>query len=196
MGTREKEGVDPEGLQELLELLDSVSKIDLSVEVPEQQPNDKLIEALRSNRTIRRGVKGKGLKLKKLHWKTKASRRKNYLHTIHYPRMKARLAEQLTTGEGWYSYLVTGWKRHKQDYRLTREEFLQHIYPRLNGRVPVFYRYSLKKPISLENVYVLGEDRSVLWDGAEYRLIRLGYCLPSIADSSEDTEQQSVRASG
>jgi hypothetical protein len=146
-------------------------------------PNDKLLDALRSNRIIHRGVKGKGRPLKKLHWKTKAARRKNYLHTIHYPRMKDRLAEQLTTGEGWYRYLTAGWRKHKQEYRLTQEEFMEQIYPRLNGRVPVFYRYSLKKPISLDNCYVLGEDRSVLWDGAEYKLERLGYCL------SPDIEQ-------
>ena len=91
------------------------------------------------------------------------------------------LAKMLTTPEGWWKYLTEGsWKKRGVEVELTYEEFVEHIYPVSVGKglIPVFLRYDSEKPISLENVIVKDtKSRSVVFDGAEYKLRLLGMIL-------------------
>lgn len=184
-GSTEK-GDDLEAVQSLLDmssLLDRINKIDLK-KIEEKieenlSPNDRLIRDLKANRTVKRVVKGKGRYKANLHWKTKAHRRKKYYAMVGAPRRREGLAEMISTPEGWYEYIVTSWKKHGTAYRLTREEWIEHVAPLLGGRVPVLRRYSTRKPFSLENMYVVNMDDSkdVIFEGADYKLRLLGACL-------------------
>lgn len=169
-------------IQGLLDLLDVVKGIDLGEVVKETEQalsaQDRMIRDLKANRHIKRMLKGKGRYKANLHWKTKAARNRKYWNEVGNPRRRARVAETLNTGEGWFVYLTQGWRMHRTEVTLTLDEWLSVIYPLLEGRVPVFRRYNTKKPIALENVLVRDQDsREVIFDGTEYSLRQKGYIL-------------------
>jgi hypothetical protein len=195
MSSKDHKGIDPEGLQELLEVLEKVGEIDLSkVErelEAEHSPNDLLIRALKNKQSIRRGLKGSTVKIKPLHWKQKRGIHRRYYHEVRVPRRKAQLAEELQTGEGWYRYVTACWKRHKEPYRLKEKEFLEFIYPHFEGGLPVFVRYDKSKPFSLENIYVLDQDtHRCMFCGMEHKMIRMGYALSPDTDTPEGVRPQ------
>jgi hypothetical protein len=175
-------GMSPSDALMLSDLLDQLKGIDLNqtASVMDATPVDRLISDLKNNKTVSRALKGKGRYKANLHWKTKAHRRKAYYAEVGAPRRRRKIAEQLTTAEGWFAYLVTGWKIHRTPFTLTLEEWVTQLYPVTVGRgyVPVFQRYNTRRPVSLDNVIVRdAESREVLFDGAEYSLNKLGYTL-------------------
>lgn len=181
VGSR-KEGIPLDEIEGLMEVLGKINQIDLGkIEIEKEAkltPQEKMIRDLKANRHIKRMLKGKGRYKANLHWKTKAARNRKYWNEIGNPRRRARIAETLNTGEGWYKYLVDRWRIHRTEVRLTQDEWLSEIYPLLEGRVPIFRRYDTRKPVALDNVLVRDQDTgSVIFDGAEYRLRKLGYCL-------------------
>lgn len=187
-----KKPMSPTEALEMAELLEKLKGIDLNkVETPAavDTPVDQMIRNLKNNKTVTRALKGKGRYKANLHWKTKAHKNRKYYAEVGAPRRRARLAELLTTPEGWYEYVVANWKRHRIPYRLTLEEFLEHVYPGMcrntDGtfaerarNVPVFRRYNTRKPMALNNMIVRDMDTGeVLFDSTEYVMKKLGYAL-------------------
>lgn len=180
MGTGKK-GMSAEDALELAELLGKLKGIDLdAIKAEEETAVTRLVKDLRNNKTVSRALKGKGRYKANLHWKTKAHKRRAYYAEVGAPRRREKIAEQLTTPEGWYEYLTVGWHRHKVPYRLTLEEWLSTLYPLTVGRgkVPVFKRYNTRRPMALDNVIVRDMDsREVLFDGADWKMQQMGYTL-------------------
>jgi hypothetical protein len=175
----------PEDIQELLDMtsfLDTLNRIDLGKLESEKEkalkPTDRMIRDLKANKKVSRYLKGKTAPRKKMHWKQKRRNLRNYYHEHAKPRRALRRAELLTTGEGWYKYLREEWRDRKTPVRMTEGEWVREVYPLLEGRLPVIIRYDSSKPIALENIYVVDTDtRAVLFEGKDYELKKLGYCL-------------------
>ena len=61
-------------------------------------------------------------------------------------------------------------------FRITREEWNEHVAPELKGRLPIIRRCSTRKPVTLENCYIVDQDKpkDVIFEGSEYSLVRMG----------------------
>jgi hypothetical protein len=183
--SREKRGMTPEEAMEYADLIRKLNAIDLDKVQDEKRaalsPMERLVADLGENKDVARRLKGKR---KKTHWK-KAKRLKREYDRTRYrevlkPQRKKELAEKLTTAEGWWEYLNRNWRWLKTPVTMTQEEWTEVVWPRLNGRVPVFFRYNTKEPISLANIVVkCTETREVMFDGQEWDMIRMGYVLHS-----------------
>lgn len=112
----------------------------------------------------------------KVHWKTKEKRRKAYRIEIANPRRWKKEAEQWKTGEGWYAYCSKLWRQNKIGIELTEAEWLEHVYPKVEGTLFTVQRYNKKGPISLDNILCMYEGK-VLFDGKEFTLEKIGACL-------------------
>jgi hypothetical protein len=126
---------------------------------------------------INRKRKKRGPGRPKVHWKTKDRRRRQYRVEVATPRRWAKEAEQWKTGEGWFAYMSKQWRQNKYPVELTLEQWLEHVYPKVEGRVFTVQRYIKKEPIRLDNLLILStENQSVLFDGKEFALEQAGYC--------------------
>jgi len=112
----------------------------------------------------------------KLHWKTRAARRaatkRKYYQNTWKPRRAAETAELLTTAEGWYEHITKKWKGD----RFGLIQWKRYLWPRLEGRVPVFKRVDTKKGWTLDNVmmYESGSTK-MLYCPEDMALIKLGH---------------------
>lgn len=169
---------------ELAKTLEALEGIDLEqIHKDSLSDMDRMIEELKNNKAVTRSLKKKTAHVqpnKKLHWKTKRKRRREYYRDVtRYRRLELR-GELLSAGsEGWWKYLTTMWHRHKVEVEMTYDQWNEHIWPQLGGKVPVINRYQTRKPITLDNVYVTESDnpKNVLFDGKEYSLRAAGYIL-------------------
>lgn len=174
--------MSPEEMLEAARLLERICRIDLSKLEEERfealRPVEKLVEDLRNDKKLYRGPgKGLGKPKKKVHWKTKRAKWRQYYQTSVKPRRADKLEEQLTTPEGWYAYVTRKWKVRDIPH-FSLEEWTETIYPLLGGRVPYFSRYSTKKGFTLENTLVRATGTGeVIFDGKEHVLRKLGYIL-------------------
>lgn len=181
----DEKGDSQESIQEALDMssfLYKLQQIDLGKVESEKEkalsPQDRMIRDLRANKRINRYLKSRTPRRKKLHWTQKRRNRLNYLRAVAYPKRAAQLADSLETGEGWYKYLCTGWRKKRVGIEMTEREWVDEVWPTLEGRLPVIVRYDSKGPISLGNIYVLdSETRTVLFEGADYLLRKGGYTL-------------------
>ena len=172
-----------EELLEASEILQRIMGIDLNkVELERYEalrPVDKLIEDLKQDKALQRGPKAKGLPRvrKKVHWRTKRRRNREYYHAKTKWKNLEKRAESLKTGEGWYAHVILKWDQRGIPH-FTLEEWLEVIYPLLEGRVPYFTRYDTGKGYVLDNILVR-EDKTgdVVFDGKEWLLKKLGYIL-------------------
>ncbi len=187
MGTRER-GIKPSEALEINEILERLNRIDLAklAEEKEEAKSDteKLIEGLASNRKVGRVIAGKKrVPAGNNHWKRKRKRAREYARKV-APMKRARIAESLKTPEGWWEFVMRGWKKRKGVIvYLTYEEFVEHVYPWIEkGHVPVFRRLNPNRGLSLDNLLVRDTHGKVLFDGSQHKLERLGYVLPPEVD--------------
>lgn len=182
-----KEEKDLKRAQELLQvadLLSTLEELDLDqIHRDGLSDIDKMVEDLQNSKAVQRKVKKKTAHVqpnKKLHWKTKRKRKRDYYRdVVKYRRLEVR-GELLSSGsEGWWKYLTQMWQRKKVEVEMTYDEWNEHIWSQLDGRVPVINRYQTRKPISLGNVYVTesGNHKNVLFDGKEHLLREMGCIL-------------------
>ena len=176
-----KDKLSPEDALAFNEMMLQLNQIDLTVYAREladgKSGREKLVETLKANKKLDRGLKGRGLKRKKQSWQAKKAYRKRYNEMVGEPRRKAKLAEELEKN-GWYPYLMHGWKKNKMPVKITAEEWNSEIAPLLGESIPVVRRYDTKKPVCLYNCIVYDSNtRAVLYDGAEAKLRELGMIL-------------------
>lgn len=124
---------------------------------------------------------------KKRHYKHVRKKMRAEYRKYAVPAAKRRKAA-LLEGESW-ELVLDYWTRTKMAYRISREEWMEHVDPLVRGRVFVVNRYNTKKPISLDNIIVRSAVgcRSrrdvntavdeVLFDGKEFLLKEMGYIL-------------------
>lgn len=176
-------GLSPELVLELQAVFDQLKGIDLSKLDEEIEQRKTKIEKLTEdvalgNKWERRLHKKKPVGRPKLHWKTreanrKATRKKYYENTWK-PRRKNELVEELKTSEGWYKHITRLWKGEV----MTLEEWEEWLWPKLEGRVPVFKRDDTKKGWTLDNVSMYESRTGVLISSSEdYKLKLLGYAV-------------------
>lgn len=166
-------------LQEDWELLQAIDLSKLAEEKEARKTKlEKLVEDVALGKKLERRI-GKKRETKigrpKLHWKTRLARRaatkKKYYEQTWRPRRKAELAEQLTTAEGWYAHITKQWKG--EVFGLT--QWKRHLWPRLEGKVPVFKREDTKKGWTLDNVVMYESGtRNVLYCPEDRELAKLG----------------------
>lgn len=176
----------PEELVELSRLWQKIEQITPeelaeAVQAEALPPIEQLAEDLKNAKAVTRKVKGAGRpKAKKQHWKTTARKRKEYYQsTVKYKRL-IKKGELLSTGpEGWWEHIRGHWYQKGYEVHLTKQEWIDIVWPTLGGKVPVIRRYVTAEPISLENIYVVesGTQNNVLFDGKEWRLRKDGYIL-------------------
>ena len=131
---------------------------------------------LREGKKITRALRRQKTAKRKLHWKTKKKREREYYREYRVPRMRERRAA-LLEGESW-ALVEEYWKRKKIPYTITQEEWMDNVDEYVSGLVFYVNRYDTKKPISLDNIIVRQtRTGAVLFDGAECRLKQLGYIL-------------------
>ena len=180
MGQNKKPSTDE--ILEASKLLEKIMGIDLDkleVERVEQlRPVDRLIEDLKNDKKLRRGPGNKGLPKrprKKVHWREKRRRERAYYHAKTKPKKLERKIEMLKTGEGWWTWITRKWRGDGIEC-FSKEEWMEHVWPHVEGRVPYVTRYDTGKGYTLENVLVR-EDQTgtVLFDGTEHKMRRLGY---------------------
>lgn len=180
-----RQGVDPEEALKLARLIEELGRVDLDkIKVEALSPLELLAHELETNGKFQRRVAGakKPKPRRKIHWSTARARRRkyqrDYYHSVLKPATLRKRASMLRTPEGWWEHQTHLWRVRKQEYTITREEFLEIVWPALGGEVPVFHRYNPNLPFSLDNLVVYkNRSKQVLFDGKEYELKRLGYVL-------------------
>lgn len=178
-------GVSEDEVGELLDLLkigETIAKLDLNKVAAERlarlSEKNRIVHDLVTNskdvdRRLRQLKAPK--RRKKLHWKTREKKRRDYDKNVRTPRARARKA-QILGEKGWYPILREQWVRAKLNVELTQEEWDEHIGPRLGDRTPSISRTDCSGPISLANV-VVRSGRSVVFEGLDYSLRLMGYIL-------------------
>lgn len=169
----------------LAELLEKLEGLDLEqIRRDKMKPVDRLVEDLKTdsklNRGIRKYTKRKPKKKRRMHWKTEAKNRREYYRSFKRYRRLEMKAEMLGEGaEGWWKHLNRNWSMHKVQVNLTKDDWVNVVWPALDGNIPVINRYQPALPISLENIYVTNSDKpkQVLFDGKEWALRQAGYIL-------------------
>lgn len=182
----EKEGFKGKEVDDLLGLdafLEKIKKIDLG-KLAEEKLN-KLTEKQRAvhdllsnNPAVDRRIKqavAKPKKRKKLHWKTKEKRRKDYYQKVVKPKLRERKAKMLDEN-GWFPLLQEQWKRAKLEVELTEDQWNEHIAPWLGDSTPQIHRYDPTRGISLANIWITTGSRTV-FDGVEFVMKSKGYIL-------------------
>lgn len=167
-------------LQAMFEQLKGIdlSKLDEEIEMRKTKI-EKLTEDLELGKKWERRLHKKRPRGRpKLHWKTREAnlkrRKKKYYENVLKPRRARELAEELRTVEGWYKHITRLWKGE----RMTFEQWEQELWPKLEGRIPVFKRDDTKKGWTLDNVSMYESGTGVLISSSEdYRLKKLGYTL-------------------
>ncbi len=190
MKTRDLKKIDQAlELSSLEELLKSVASVDLDqLKVEKMGP----VEAYFTQREkdylagrIRSKVKPDKRKpenRRKMHWKTRAKKRKEYYKQVAYPRYLRKMS-QLQAEKGWYDIMKRGWENWGWKCNITREEWDTHVEPLLEGRVPFTERYNTSDPvITLQGIMIFdkqstGRLRKPLFDGATWYLHQLGYTV-------------------
>lgn len=176
-------------LHSLDELLKAVAAVDLDQLKIEKMGPVEAYFTIREKEYLERRVKAKVKPdkrkpefRKKLHWKTRERKRKEYYKQVSYPRYLRKMS-QLVSDKGWYDIIKGGWERWGWTVHITREEWATHIEPLLVGRVPYTERYNTSNPvITLAGIMIFdktdtGRLRKPLFDGAEFHLKQLGYTL-------------------
>jgi hypothetical protein len=173
----------PGDLDELfrtLALEEALSKIDLGkvVEAREKSKStlERHIENLKENRKSERLLKPKR---KKMHPKTRLAKKRKYNREIGVPMRKRRLAILLEEKGGWYYVCRETWSKKGRTVELTEEEWNEEVEPGIGREhVPVVFLVDREKPVSLGNILVRDSDsRSVLFDGTEWSMRKMGYIL-------------------
>lgn len=118
----------------------------------------------------------------KKHWKTRRKIdkiRKDRENARRLWRRKARGIEWLRDGsaEGLWNYLTQQGKWSRAAWRplwkISKKDFMEHIYPHVSHCVPFIYRYDTSKPVTMRNC-MWKDGATVLFDGAEWWLARNG----------------------
>lgn len=185
-----KKGISGDEVDDLLELMklgEIISKLDMDKVAQEKierlsERNRIVHELLTSNKDVDRRLKLAKAKpkRKKLHWKTREKRRKDYYKRVLVPRAKARKAAVLGD-KGWYPLLAEQWRRAGLQVLLTQEEWDTFILPELGERTPNVHRYDATGAIELGNIWVTARSvrgsTSTVFDGMEFKLRSDGYIL-------------------
>jgi hypothetical protein len=170
-------GEDAGDLLELMKLGETIARLDLNKVAEERvarlSEKNRIVHDLVSlNKDVDRRLRQLKApkKRKKLHWKTREKKRRDYDKNVRTPRVKQRKA-QLLGERGWYPILAEQWRRAKLDVQLTEEEWNEWIAPRLGDGTPTISRTDTGGPISLGNVCVRDRGgRRVVFDGLDYSL--------------------------
>lgn len=175
-----EKGLRPEDVLALEAQWEALMAIDLTALEKEKEARktsiEKLIEDVKlGNKLVRQFGKKKPIGRPKLHWKTRiknrAATKSKYYANTWKPKRKAELAQELTTPKGWYEHITRQWKGEVFGYR----QWVKYLWPRLEGRVPVFKRDDTKKGWTLDNVVMYESGtRNVLFTPEDYALLRSG----------------------
>jgi len=186
MRAKNKEGMSGEEALELERVLSIINGIDLDKALDQKMkalpPMERAVAILNNGGSLVRRAKAKRAPKKKLHWRTKEARKRKENQQYYERRLKnlrrEKLAEQLTSPEGWWEHVSSSWKRKGVPLKVTEEGWLEYVWPAVQGRVFITYRYNTKEPMSLGNMIVKDvEGGAVLFDGKEWLLKQQGYCL-------------------
>lgn len=191
---------DVTALNRLFDQLDRINVAELDkVKEDALSPMDRMVEELKKNKSVTRRVKGAQLKKRIVHsetcsgeaggcrgncgsrhWKAAQRKRREYYQSTTKHKRVIKKGELLATGaEGWWEHIRGHWWQKGYEVTLTKEEWIEEVWPALKGRVPVIRRYNTNGPISLENIYVVesGTQKTVLFDGKEEAMRKAGYIL-------------------
>ena len=190
-------------LTELSRLIEEVSAVDLDkLEVEKMGPAERYFTQREKDYLagrIKRKVKPDKRKpenRRKMHWKTRAKKRKEYYKQVAYPRYLRKMS-QLQAEKGWYDIMKRGWENWGWKCEITRAEWNEVIEPLLHRgncsgteehpckgcAVPYTERYNTSDPvITLQGIMIFdkqstGRLRKPLFDGATWYLHQLGYTL-------------------
>ena len=176
-------------LTELSRLIEEVSAVDLDkLKVEKMGPVEKYFTQREKDylagriRSKVKPDKRKPENRRKMHWKTRAKKRKEYYKQVAYPRYLRKMS-QLQAEKGWYDIMKRGWENWGWKCNITREEWDTYVEPLLDGRVPYTERYNTSDPvITLQGIMIFdkqstGRLRKPLFDGSEWYLKQLGYTL-------------------
>lgn len=141
----EGRGIAGEDVGELLELMklgETIAKLDLNKVAAERvarlSEKNRIVHDLVSqskdvDRRLRQLKAPK--KRKKMHWKTKEKKRRDYDKNVRTPRVKARKA-QILGERGWFPILLEQWKRTGLQVELTQEEWVTSENARIASTKP------------------------------------------------------------
>lgn len=125
-------------LSSLEELLKSVASVDLDqLKIEKMGPVERYFTQREKDYLagrIRRKVKPDKRKpenRRKLHWKTRAKKRKEYYKQVAYPRYLRKMS-QLQAEKGWYDIMKRGWENWGWKCNITREEWDSFVAPLLH----------------------------------------------------------------
>lgn len=177
---KQTEGLSPELVLSLQDDWEALQAIDLTKLAEEKEAREtkieKLIKDVKLGKKLERQFgKKKPIGRPKLHWKTRIARRaatkRKYYQNTWKPRRQAELVATLSTPEGWYEHVTKLWKG--EVFGLT--QWKRYLWPRLEGRVPVFKREDTKKGWTLDNVVMYESGtRNMLYCPEDLKLLRLG----------------------
>jgi len=153
------------------------SKVEEALE-KSRTDSERMARDIELGKTVTRALrKQKTAKRKKMHWKTsKRKTREHYLmHVV--PKNAHRRAELLREGDSW-NILAEYWKKKGIESKVDEAEWREEVAPAVDGKVFFVNRYDRLKSMDLGNMIVREtKTGKVLWDGADYMLRKLGYCL-------------------
>jgi len=180
---KEMEGLSPEDVLALQHAWEEIERIDLSALEKEKEARktgmERLLEDVKLGKKLERKFGEKRpVGRPKLHWKTKIARRaatkRKYYQDTWKPRRTAEIVSNLETCEGWYKHITRLWKGEV----FGPKQWEKHLWPLLEGRVPVFKRVDTKKGWTLDNVMMFESGtRNMLYCPEDLKLKKLGAIL-------------------
>lgn len=128
----------------------------------------KVTRALRVKKVVRR---------RKPHWaRSKRLRRDHYIQHL-APKNAEKRARLLKNGDSW-ELMSEYWHRKKIPVEFTESEWREHVAPSVDGKVFYVNRYDTSIGMRLDNLIIRHtKSKQVLFDGKDYELKLLGYCL-------------------
>ena len=92
-----------------------------------------------------------------------------------YKALIAPRRKQLAAEGSWYEYYLMEWKKRGFKVEVTKEEWDQHVQPRIGDRVPTLFRLNTAKPVALYNILVKDSGtKETIFDGTDWMLNQLG----------------------
>lgn len=174
--------MSPDELLAFMDMLDKIKRIS-EPELPPRVNPESLVRQLEGQGEKRRLTQARAGVRKKQHWKEKKRKQRERMRpymAMKYRSEKLPLRTKLAQEGDWWSYYVMEWKKRGYKIDISLEEWDEAVAPCLKvDSTPVLYRLNTAKPIALYNILIKnGEDKSVLFDGQEWLLNKLGATIP------------------
>lgn len=171
-------GMTAEEAVQVMKVLGKISQIKTEAEKRKSQALINELSSVGGKQKLTKATAPKKPGRPKKHWKHKKRVHRTYMREYMNRKYKALIAprrKQLAAEGSWYEYYLMEWKKRGFKVEVTKEEWDQHVQPRIGDRVPTLFRLNTAKPVALYNILVKDSGtKETIFDGTDWMLNQLG----------------------